>query len=154
VNFFVIGEDIVTDILVRSHGVGEADARILARLACGSPGEALRHKDEGFAAMRSRVLKGLADGTLFDSDFDRVPRADLKIYLDIMLSWYRDVMVMKAAPDYDAALLNSDSRDAISLEARDADLGRLDSIIKEIVSTGSFLRSVLKISSRRAAAFS
>ncbi len=139
VKFFPLPTDTIRVILVKAHGVEDKRAGVLASLASGSIGEAIKYMDGKFFEKRSALVKALADGTFFDQDFDRVPRAELKTDLNIMLTWYRDIMVAKALGASDAALVNIDMKETIARDAGTIGFDRLDRIIKQIILTGSFL---------------
>ena len=139
VKFFTLATDTIRDILVKAHGVEDNKAGVLASLASGSIGEAIRYKDGKFFEKRSALVKALADGTFFDRDFDRVPRAELKTDLNIMLTWYRDIMVVKALGSSGAPLVNIDVKETIARDAGAIGFDRLDRIITQIISTGAFL---------------
>lgn len=139
--FFPLGADEIERILVDSYGVDRERAGMLSRISSGLLGRALKYKDEGFFDKRLRIIDGLRNESLFDSDFDGVSKADLKLCLDVMLTWYRDILVAKASRGAikGLTLVNSDRHDAILAESRRLDFDRLNKIIEQIVLTGSFL---------------
>jgi len=141
VAFFPLGASVVEKILVDSHGVDRERAGILSRISSGLLGKALKYKDEGFFEKRLRIIDGLRNESFFDSDFDGVSKSDLKLCLDVMLTWYRDILVVKAQNESSngPALVNVDRQDAILAESRRLGFDRLNKIIEQIVLTGSFL---------------
>ena len=139
VRFFSLGVDEVKNILMKDYKLDGRMAQVLSHISSGRLGSAIKYKDGDFFDKRSRIIKGLIDNTLFDSDFDGLSKGDLKLYLDIMLTWYRDVLVAKVGDTSPEALINIDEKDAVSDQARRLDFGHLDSIIKQIISTGLFL---------------
>lgn len=141
VKFFPLRVETVKDILVRTYKMDEVTANVLSRLSSGRLGEALKYKDEDFSNKRSRIIKGLMDKTFFDSDFDGLSREELKSYLEIMLSWYRDLLVTKArgGPGDGEGLLNIDKKDALAAGAKDMGFEQLDETIRQIILTSSFL---------------
>lgn len=139
VKFFALGAEDVKEILVKKHGVDAAKAHILSCLASGRPGEALRYKDEEFFARRDRVVTALANGTFFESDFDKLSKADLKAYLNILLTWYRDILIAKTGLDGGPEVMNIDRKDAVMAEAANIGFDRLYDIIRQVVSTSYFV---------------
>jgi len=137
--FFPLRREEIKAILMQKYKRSAPDAELLASVSSGSMAKALKYEDEDFSETRSRILKCLAEKTLFDSDFDRVSKADLRLYLDVMLTWYRDILVVKAASAGSPALLNPDSSEAIGIEAKRMDFGQLHFIIKNIISTTSYM---------------
>ena len=138
--FYPLGIDEVKDILIKEYKADETLAQALAHLSGGRLGAALKYKDEDFLRKRSRIIDGLCNDTLFDSDFDGISRSDLRLYLDIMLTWYRDVMIaMCEGTGGESALVNIDRKDVILKEAKRAGFSYIDNMIKQIILTGSFL---------------
>ena len=62
----------------------------------------------------------------------------MKLYLGLMLTWYRDILIAKVGLA-DSMLINIDRVDTILNEARNLNLDYVDGIIREIISTSSFL---------------
>lgn len=140
IGFFPLNIGDVKSILTDVHKIDDVTAQILSRLSAGKPGEALRYMDAEFSRKRSRIINGLIDGTIFDADFGDAPKTDLKLYLDIMLAWYRDLAVAGACPDASASdFFNFDKADQIRAEAKNNDSARIHNAIKQITLTGLFL---------------
>lgn len=139
VKFFPLGIDDAKRILVEEYRIDNTNAHILAHLSSGRLGEALLYKDTSFFEKRSWVIRSLADRTLFDSDFDRLSKRDLKFYLDVMLTWYRDILIAKTRSSGKTPLVNIDKEDIILKESKTSEIEELSDIIKQIISTGFFL---------------
>lgn len=138
VKFFPLKADDVKEILVKVHKMDDARAHISSRLSSGSLGEALKFKDEAFFDKRCGLIDGLLNSKFFDSDFEAVSKEDLKLYLALMLSWYRDILITKAGME-DSAIVNLDKKDAIAEEAKRMNMDYLENAIKEIIQTNSYL---------------
>lgn len=138
VRFFPLRTEAIEEILVKVYKIDSVKAHILSHLACGSLGNALEFKDEGLFDKRSALLAGLSNNTFFDSDFDGVSKDDLKLYLGLMLAWYRDILITKIGLG-DSALINIDRIDAIVSQAKRLDYDHIDSAIREVISTTAFL---------------
>ena len=140
VKFSSLGINEVKEILMNIYKVDAALAQVIAHLSSGRLGAALRYKDGDFLKKRARIINGLCSNTLFDSDFDGASKTDLKLYLDIMLTWYRDILVAKVeGPQGKMSMVNIDKKDALLKEAGRLEFSYLDNMIKQIISTGSFL---------------
>ena len=139
VKFFPLGIDEVENILIKEYKLDTAKAHILSRLLSGSLGEALKHNDEKFFKKRASLLKALSDKRISEYDFDGVSKEDLKMYLDIMLTWYRDILVAKVGNIEKEAFVNIDKKDLISSQAKSLEADYIDGIIKDIISTNYFL---------------
>ena len=136
VSFFPLDTAIVEEILIASHNIDGVKARLLGQISCGSPGKALELEDNDFFDKRERIIAALSSDTFSDLDFDKTPRPDLRAVLDIMLTWYRDILVMKAG---DEKLVNVDKKELISIEALRIDFGKLDNVLKRIMLTQAYL---------------
>ena len=115
-------------------------AHILASLSSGSPGRALEYKESGVFDKRDELIKGLVERKFFELGFfDDADREELKLYLELMLTWYRDILVAKAGADKAVGLVNIDRRDIIFNEAGEMDFDKIDDIITRIISSGRSL---------------
>lgn len=139
VKFFPMPSDDIEKILVSDHNIDVKDARILARLSLGSIGRALQNSKNGFLDKRARVIDGLKNKKIFDSDFEKMKRDDFNGYLDIMLSWYRDVLVTKALGGKDADILNADKIDDVNREAKRLSFEYLDSAVNAVADAKEYL---------------
>jgi len=136
VRFFPLDPGIVEEALVSAYGVDPAGARILSRISSGSIGKALEYKDGDYLVERSRVIAALRDGSLFDKELEDAPREKIKRSMEIMLSWYRDLLIAKAG-GVENAFVNVDMKDDILIEAGKTSFDRIESAIEEIIVTGS-----------------
>jgi len=136
--FFPLKKDTVKGILIKEHGVDIARAHILAAISAGRLGEAVRrNSDERFFERRTRVIDGLIDKTFFDAEREKPSRDEISSELDIMLTWFRDILIMKADPNL--ALINVDRKEAIAREAGILDFEYLDRVIRQIMATDAYL---------------
>lgn len=138
VRFFPLGIGEVKKILANDYSVEGAKAHILSHISSGRLGEALKYRDTDFFDKRSRVLSALLNDTFLDSDMDKVSKDQIRMYLDIMLSWYRDIITRKAGAG-SSILINIDMEDHIDREARRHSFDYLDSMINQIILTNSLL---------------
>jgi DNA polymerase-3 subunit delta' len=136
VKFFPLKTLEVKDILVKHHNIESQKAHVLSYLSAGRLGDALKYADEAFFARREKVMAALEDRTFFEWDFDKLSKADLKTYLTILLTWYRDILITRAGgPE----VVNIDRKDAIIAEAARTGFDRLDRMIRQVISTYSFV---------------
>jgi hypothetical protein len=120
------------------HSVPAQAAEDLSRIASGSLGEALKLKDSSFAGKRAALIDVLVGRGFLDAFFEKVPKGDIKMYLDMMLSWYRDVLVAKSGAG-STDLVNADSAAVIAKEASRLDEGYLEEVINGIILTGLYM---------------
>ncbi len=139
VRFFPLLPEIIKKILIDSYKLDRDKAEVLSRISSGELGKALKYNDEDFFEKRKRIIDGLKDGALLDSDLDGLSKSELRLALDIMLTWYRDILVTKAGVDGRFALVNVDRLSLIRDEAKRSSFEALNNIINQVILTGSFL---------------
>ena len=138
VRFFPLKLKEAEDILVKEYSFAENDAHILSHLSGGRIGLALKFKEDDVLTKRSLLIDRISSGLKDDFDFDDIPKDDIKMYLDMMLSWYRDILNMKAGLG-DNMLVNIDKRDIISDKSRALSFDYLMDTINNIVSTAMYI---------------
>ncbi|MDP2929065.1 MAG: DNA polymerase III subunit delta' [Candidatus Omnitrophota bacterium] len=134
VKFFSLKLKEVQNILVKEYLLTEDDAHILAHLSGGMLGSALKFKEDGLLTKRSLLIDRISSGLKDDFDFDDIPKGDVRMYLDMMLAWYRDILNTKIGAG-DHMLVNIDKRDIISNEANILSFENLEETINSIIST-------------------
>ncbi|MDO8525800.1 MAG: DNA polymerase III subunit delta' [Candidatus Omnitrophota bacterium] len=138
VRFFPIAANEISKILVDRYKLDKEKAEVLSRISSGELDRALKFNDEDFFRKRAHILDSLKPGAFPGPDFEGLSKSDIRLVLDMMLTWYRDILVCKAACGR-VELVNVDRADIIRGQAAGSDLGALDNIINQIILTGSFL---------------
>ncbi|MCX5678370.1 MAG: DNA polymerase III subunit delta' [Candidatus Omnitrophica bacterium] len=136
VKFLPLDAATVEEILAVSHNVDRVKARVLAKISCGRVSEALELNDEDYFNKREHIIKTLLSRTLSDLEFDKVSKVDMKAILNIMLTWYRDILAAKAGGQ---DFVNIDKRDLVLIEAGKTGFEKLDNLLKGIISTQGYL---------------
>jgi len=137
VRFFPLKLKEIEGILTKEYLLDGTPAHILAHLSGGRLGEAMRFKDDDIFTKRASLMKSISSRPL-NLDFDNVRKEDFRLYLNILLSWYRDILNMKVGLE-DYMLVNIDKKDIISNEARRMSFEYLEDVISNIVSTFTYL---------------
>ncbi len=102
INFGPLGEDVVAGVIEERCGLGEEEARTVARLSGGSLSRALKAVDKGILEKRDDLLKrlraaGRGDAAgLLDLAEALSKDEDLDEMLEILKVWYRDLVVRVA----------------------------------------------------------
>jgi DNA polymerase-3 subunit delta' len=139
VRFFSLPAGEVGKILEERYEIEKDKAGLLASISSGELGKAVKFNSEDFFAKRNRIINSLKSTATSDSDFDGFSKPDLKIALDVMLTWYRDVLVAKTGGDCRELLINIDKLDLIYDEAGKSTFDELNKIINQVILTSSFL---------------
>ena len=138
IRFFQLSGAEVRNILVDKYNVDNDRAEILSRISSGEPARAIKYNDEAFFEKRGRIIDALRNGTLVDSDLDGFSKPDLRLALDIILTWYRDILIAKTGGGLQT-LINVDKSDLVKDEAQKTGFDELNSIINQVILTSSFL---------------
>jgi DNA polymerase-3 subunit delta' len=138
VRFYPLKADVIKDILIKEHALEEYKAHVLSKLASGRLGEAVKYKDDNLFQNRSLIINKVSKRSLSELSFDELPKQDLKLCLNIMLTWFRDILSAKAGVD-DSMLVNIDKKDMISSEAGKLSFKYLEDIINSIILTLGYL---------------
>ena len=136
VNFFALDGAVVKEILIKGHGLDEVMAHILANISCGRMSRALHLKEGGFFKKREGVIKALSSNTFSDLDLDKTSKIDLKVLLEIMLTWYRDILVAKTG---ERSVVNIDKMDLVLCSSEKISFDKIDNVIRQIISTQVYL---------------
>lgn len=126
----------VEGILVASHGLEKSRAHVLAMISCGSLATALKLNDDNFFDKRERVIVALSNGRFLDMDLDKTSKPDLRSILNIMLTWYRDILVIKTAS---GGLINIDKKEMVGSASRRYSIDKINTAVKKIISTQYYL---------------
>jgi DNA polymerase-3 subunit delta' len=138
VRFYPLKPNEIKQILKEEHSLDENKAHVLSCLSCGRLGQALLYKDEDIFQKREMLISSVSKKSFLEFAFDNVPREKLKLYLDILLSWFRDIFNAKAGADH-LLLINIDKIGLISKEAKRLSFDYLEDVINNIVSTMGYL---------------
>jgi len=133
VKFFPLKLREVEEILINKYSLSQADSHTLSHLSGGRLGEALKFKEGDIFTKRSLLINKIISSFRADFDFDDIPKEDIKLYLDMILAWYSDIINMKAGAG-DSLLVNIDKKDLISKEAGRLSFDRLEDIINSVIS--------------------
>ncbi len=131
---------VLEEILKREHSLGGAEARSVAQLASGRIGEALKIIRQGALQGKNRIIDALASGALFDEDRFAISREWANEALDIILSWYRDIVMAKLGIG-EGLFMNIDRLDAIrkAADRGDLEIEDLARLTEEIIDSRFYL---------------
>lgn len=128
VRFFPLKLKEMEEILKNEYSLDSLKAHILSHLSGGRLGEALKFKDEDIFSKRPPAKV----------NFDDIPKDKVRLYLYILLTWFRDILNTKAGVD-NSMLVNIDKEDIIAKESKKLSFEYLDDVISGIMQTLSYL---------------
>jgi DNA polymerase-3 subunit delta' len=138
VRFYPLKVSQIEESLVKDRSLDREKARVLSRLACGSLGKAILYAEEDVFDERNSLIDIVSTGRADALSLDETPKERLKLYLDILLVWFRDILSVKALAD-DSMIVNADKMDLIRSQAGRMSFERLEGIINDILRTLSYL---------------
>lgn len=122
-------------------GVDEKKANAAAGLSDGIVGNGLRFLDEKYIKLRQDVINKARELVTADAlnilksvDFFINNKDKIDVIFDILISWYRDIIMLKLIKDKNI-LMNMDYYDLLVEESQKLSYNRLDSIINIINSS-------------------
>lgn len=137
VMFSLLPEMVLTRILIERFQVDRQDALYCARISQGSLGEAIKFCENGLSSRKNEIIKNFLsrdyplDKCLEASVIDKAQRdGSREEMLSVLLSWFRDMLLAKAALP-GGCFINADSREDI---LRLSHSFSLDDIINRIAS--------------------
>ncbi len=140
IRFAPVSRERLAAWLVQNEGVNRGEARILANLANGSRARAIAMRREGWIHRRAWLLEraaslgsqSLAGRLAFAATLARDP-GTIPESLEILMSWHRDLLVCRFAPE---KVINQDLLDRLLPASRGAPARDPLSIIEAIHSAG------------------
>ncbi|MBN2177976.1 MAG: DNA polymerase III subunit delta' [Deltaproteobacteria bacterium] len=142
--FNPLARDVISAFLMERYSVDERSARLIAASSGGSIGRALEMKEESYLSFKNGVIERISDSKaskdplefLSFVDYLGDDRKKVLEKLDIMKSWYRDILVYKETDDVDG-LIHRDIVDRTRKNSRKmsgADILQNIRVIKEAYS--------------------
>jgi len=119
--FNSLDESTIRDILIQKHKIPLLHAHFISYLAEGSPGKALEFKDmrEDLFEKRSHILNSVYFKKFsffrmeeFSIKDKTKMRRDMGLLLDMLLAWFRDLLVLKRG--LSAPLINIDKKEDLA----------------------------------------
>jgi DNA polymerase-3 subunit delta' len=139
--FNPLGRDVIAAFLMDRYSLDEEAARLIAASSGGSIGRALEMKEESYLSFKNEVIERISeskaskDPLAFLSFVDYLgdERGKVLEKLDIMKSWYRDILVYKETDDIDGLIHRDivDRTEKGSREMSGADILQNIRVIKE-----------------------
>lgn len=145
VRFFPSGEDVLAQQLASEYGMDDGASRFLAYFSEGCAGRAVRLKEEKVFERKNAVIDEFVyrrDEAYFKqllTDKDKTREA-----LQILLSWYRDVLLLKI-PGGDKRVMHMDRLRDLDALRRSYSFTQVEDIINEITGTMKMLDENLSI---------
>lgn len=138
-NLRPLSEAVIVDYLMKYMQIPDYVAQTSAIFAQGNIGKAIRYATEGeFMTVKDEVIRSLKslEGKRPDELMEIVHHIksenyDIDDYLDIMILWYRDVLLYKAIKDNSSVIFKDETR-SIAEEAKIRSYENIERCIKAI----------------------
>lgn len=133
------------EILKKDYCLNDDQAHFLAYFSEGRLGYALMLKDKDILKDKNRILNGLLlHKNLFPGNSLEKNRHDLRVYLNVIVVWFRDIYLLKAGYP-DSEIINSDRKNELFSLMNKYSFTDLDEIFKTISDTLLYLEENLNI---------
>lgn len=133
--------DDLKEALVKEYNLKEKDAHFLSRLSQGSLGKALAMKEEGTLDWKNDVLDRFSRDAIVlreDSFFFGKKRIETLDFVDVLISWYRDILILQSGADA-ALIINIDRIEDIRMNAQAITRDKLNEILGEALAMRSHI---------------
>ena len=146
VYFFPLSKDKLAAQLKNDYAIEDSATRFLTFFSEGNSGKARRLKEDNFVARKNERI----DNIPFQKNSDAFLKAiladkdQIKVMLDVLLSWFRDVLLLKAG-DREENTVNADRMKDIRQAAERYSFQELENIIEQIVTTTQLLGDNLNV---------
>ena len=146
VYFFPLSKDKLAAKLKKDYAIEESATRFLAFFSEGNPGKARQLKEDNFLARKNEFI----DNILFQKNSDAflknilTDKEETKAMLDVLFSWFRDVMLLKAG-DQETNSVHADRVNDLRQAAARYSFEELENIIEQIVTTTQLLGENLNV---------
>ena len=136
--FHPLSTGTVEDFLITQCGTPDYIAKESAAFAQGNIGKAIRYADasDDFVNRKNKILEILKNVDRMDvSDMVETAkslgakREELRDYIDLMMLWYRDVLIFKATKNINQLIFQNESQ-AIANEAQTRSYEKIEEIIQ------------------------
>ena len=140
VRFEPIPRETIQQFLMEQKGISSEEAILLATLCHGSLGKALAMKEENFIDKRSDLLGHFLEKS-FRIDEEREffgEKEEVRSALDLLISWYRDLWMMKEGSSQDL-LFHKDRLTDLRKESSHWSRESLEAALSELLETQDHL---------------
>ena len=142
VKFNLLSQAQIKKLLVEQRGFEENEAVLFSHMALGSPGRAIAFKDNDNIRERDKMLNDFffKKRALFREEVcDEKKYSDIEESLEMLLSWYRDLLVSKFTDDK-SIFLNSDKADEIFSYSSGFSAEKIERDMSSVMKTINYVR--------------
>lgn len=147
VKFYPIDSSRISNLLVKEYSIDSDKAKFISEFTKGSVGKSIElcssidffQKRDEIIKIIDSILKGDTTKALSSTDLFNSNKENINELLDIMLYWFRDVLVYKELGE-SALILNKDKFEILSNQSF-VDLNKINDIIYRIEETKANIKS-------------
>lgn len=129
------------EILIKEKGLIEAHAHFLSHLSEGRIGKAILMKEDDALEYKNKILDGFTQENIIlkeDPLFFNKKRVELLHLLDVLISWYRDMLILKSKAD-DALVINADRIDDLKRQSEKTGFEGIKELLADTIKTRKYL---------------
>jgi DNA polymerase III subunit delta' len=142
VKFNLLSQTQIQRLLIEKRGFEENEAVLFSHMALGSPGRAISFKENNDIRERDKMLNDFffKKRALFREEVcDEKKYSDIEESLQMLLSWYRDLLVSKFTDDKNI-FLNSDKADEIFSYSSGFSAEKIERDMSSVMKTINYVR--------------
>jgi DNA polymerase-3 subunit delta' len=142
IKFNLLSQALIQRFLIEKRGFNESEAVLFSHMALGSLGKAIAFKENDEIRERVKMLNDFffRKRALFREEVcDEKKYADLEESLQMILSWYRDLLVSKFTEDKNV-FLNADRIDEVFSYSARFSAAKLERDISSVMKTINYVR--------------
>ena len=140
--FNLLNQAQIQEILVKRHNFNDEEAGLFSHMAMGSPGRALAFKERDWIKERDSIVNDFffKKRALFKEEVcDEKSYQDIEESLQLLLCWYRDLLISKFTGDRNL-FLNIDRFEEIFSYAAKFSTKKLERDLKSVINTLGYIR--------------
>ena len=145
--FSPFSKEALEQILLREYTLDKSKSHFLSRFSAGKLGQALRFKDVDVLKERDNVINNFvysSDFNKFSANLKSDSKKDIEDMLDILINWYRDILLVKLGFD-NMELVNADRIDDLMSLKTEYSFDDLFEIIELIIKINSLAKININI---------
>jgi DNA polymerase-3 subunit delta' len=144
--FYPSSVPVVRAHLIKDDGLDAKSAQFLAQFSQGCIGKARELNDDGFMKVKNDVINNLVFTQNSDTYLKKVlaDKAQTQTALAVLLSWFRDLLVLKSGGKQDQ-MVHLDRYDELLTLEKKYTFAKIDGIIEELVASLALLGENLNI---------
>ncbi len=146
INFSALNPLMLEEILNQDYNLPRDLSRYLSYSCAGSLGKSLKANNPNTLREKNRVIDDFLNLSLrgYSTEVSFVDRQRVREFLNILMQWFRDMLLLKSGADY-SGLINLDRKNDLSLLKEKYSFAEIISGLKDIIRVNLLLEQNLNL---------